>query len=187
MRINLTKKEIINSLYMQIGFSKKISENLLEDILSIIVQNLKKHKKLKISNFGTFSIRSKKSRIGRNPKIITSDETTVKKDSAPILHEDNTLEYFHDASPETTHVDASALEIDSAIKEVCTLMTKETDALAFADAFQYYRECLGSDSNFQWKTGSYTTILAEDVIIQLADSVQVKEKTENNSEVSDVR
>ena len=53
---------------MQIGFSKKISENLLEDILSIIVQNLKKHKKLKISNFGTFSIRSKKSRIGRNPK-----------------------------------------------------------------------------------------------------------------------
>ena len=68
MRINLTKKEIINSLYMQIGFSKKISENLLEDILSIIVRNIKKHKKLKISNFGTFSIRSKKSRIGRNPK-----------------------------------------------------------------------------------------------------------------------
>ena len=68
MRINLTKKEIINSLYMQIGFSKKISENLLEDMLSTIVQNLKKHKKLKISNFGTFSIRSKKSRLGRNPK-----------------------------------------------------------------------------------------------------------------------
>ena len=68
MRNNLTKKEIINSLYMQIGFSKKISENLLEDILSIVVQNLKKHKKLKISNFGTFSVRLKKSRFGRNPK-----------------------------------------------------------------------------------------------------------------------
>ena len=68
MRINLTKKEIINSLHMQIGFSKKISENLLEDILSIVVQNLKKHKKLKISNFGTFSVRLKKSRFGRNPK-----------------------------------------------------------------------------------------------------------------------
>ena len=68
MRINLTKKEIINSLYMQIGFSKKISEDLLEDILDIIVKNLKKYKKLKISNFGTFSVKSKKSRIGRNPK-----------------------------------------------------------------------------------------------------------------------
>ena len=68
MRVNLTKKEIVNSLYMQIGFTKKISEELLDDILNIIVDNLKKHKKIKISNFGTFSLRSKKSRLGRNPK-----------------------------------------------------------------------------------------------------------------------
>ena len=68
MRINLTKKDIINSLYMQIGFSKKISEQLLEDILEIIHGYLKKYKKIKISNFGTFSLRLKKSRLGRNPK-----------------------------------------------------------------------------------------------------------------------
>lgn len=68
MRINLTKKDIVNSLYMQIGFSKKISENLLEDVLSNIIDNLKENKKIKISNFGTFSIRKKKSRLGRNPK-----------------------------------------------------------------------------------------------------------------------
>ena len=42
MRINLTKQEIINSIYMQIGFSKKISENLLEDFFDIVFQNLKK-------------------------------------------------------------------------------------------------------------------------------------------------
>ena len=53
---------------MQIGFSKKISENLLEDVLSNIIDNLKANKKVKISNFGTFSIRKKKSRLGRNPK-----------------------------------------------------------------------------------------------------------------------
>ena len=68
MRINLTKKDIVNSLYMQIGFSKKISENLLEDVLSNIIDNLKANKKVKISNFGTFLIRKKKSRLGRNPK-----------------------------------------------------------------------------------------------------------------------
>ena len=68
MRTNLTKKEIINSMYMQIGFSKKISENLLEDLLKAITYYLNKHKKIKLSNFGTFSIRQKKSRIGRNPK-----------------------------------------------------------------------------------------------------------------------
>ena len=141
----------------------------------------------KISAFLVFALFIGIIWYGTNAKPITSDETAITEEIIPFLQEDNTLEYFHDEFPETTHVDASLLETDSTIKEVCTLMTKETDALAFADAFQYYRECLGSDSNFQWKDGSYTTILAEDVIIQLADSVQVKEKTENNSEVSDVR
>ena len=68
MRINLTKKDLVNLVYMQLGFSKKISENLIEDFLSTIASNIKQEKKLKISKFGTFSIRKKKSRIGRNPK-----------------------------------------------------------------------------------------------------------------------
>ena len=68
MRTNLTKKDLVNLAYMQLGFSKKISENLIEDFLSTIASNIKQEKKLKISKFGTFSIRQKKSRIGRNPK-----------------------------------------------------------------------------------------------------------------------
>ena len=68
MRINLTKKDLVNLVYMQIGFSKSISENLIDEFFSIIVSNLNKEKKVKISNFGTFSIRQKKLRIGRNPK-----------------------------------------------------------------------------------------------------------------------
>ena len=68
MRINVTKKDLINSVYMQIGFSKKLSETLLEDILQIILKNIIKHKKVKISKFGTFILRKKKQRIGRNPK-----------------------------------------------------------------------------------------------------------------------
>ena len=68
MRINLTKKDLVNLVYMQLGFSKQISENLIEDFLSTIVLNIKSEKKLKLSKFGTFTIREKKSRIGRNPK-----------------------------------------------------------------------------------------------------------------------
>tara|TARA_B100001996_G_scaffold351595_1_gene311746 strand:+ start:379 stop:684 length:306 start_codon:yes stop_codon:yes gene_type:complete len=68
MRINLTKHEIVNSIFMQIGYSKKISETLLEDFFDIILQSLKKSKKVKIAKFGTFELRRKKSRIGRNPK-----------------------------------------------------------------------------------------------------------------------
>ena len=70
MRINLTKKNIINSIYMQLGFSKKISENLLEDFLSIILDELIRKKKVKIAKFGTFELRFKKSRLGRNPKTL---------------------------------------------------------------------------------------------------------------------
>ena len=70
MRINLTKKEIINSVYMQLGFSKKICENLLEDFLSILLNELIKNKKVKIPKFGTFILRYKKSRVGRNPKTL---------------------------------------------------------------------------------------------------------------------
>ena len=80
-RINLTKKDLINSIYMQIGFSKNISENLIDDLLSTIIENLKIEKKLKLSKFGTFSVRNKKSRIGRNPKTkeqkLISDRNVV--------------------------------------------------------------------------------------------------------------
>ena len=77
MRVNITKKNIINSIYMQIGFSKKISENLLDDLLILIINNLKQNKKIKISNFGTFTVRSKKSRMGRNP--LTKEKKVISK------------------------------------------------------------------------------------------------------------
>ena len=75
MRINLTKKDLVNQVYMQIGFSKQISESLIDEFFFLIVENLKKEGKIKLSRFGTFSIRFKKPRIGRNPK--TKEEKTI--------------------------------------------------------------------------------------------------------------
>tara|TARA_Y100000816_G_C26017916_1_gene532442 strand:+ start:262 stop:567 length:306 start_codon:yes stop_codon:yes gene_type:complete len=92
MRVNLTKKDIINSIYMQIGFSKKISENLLEDMLNIIIENLIKNKKIKITNFGTFTIRSKKKRIGRNPK--TKEPKTVSQRNVVLFKPSNQFKNF---------------------------------------------------------------------------------------------
>ena len=82
MRVNLTKKEIINSIYMQIGFSKNVVESLLEDFLLILLSELIKNKKVKISKFGTFFLRYKKSRIGRNPKTL---EKKVIRDRNVVL------------------------------------------------------------------------------------------------------
>ena len=79
MRINLTKKEIVNSIYMQVGYSKAISENLLEDFFDIIINELKKNQKVKIAKFGTFHLRFKKSRLGRNPKTKETKEISERK------------------------------------------------------------------------------------------------------------
>ena len=82
MRINLTKKDLVNLVYMQLGFSKNISESLIDDFLSTIVSNIKNERKLKLAKFGTFTIRRKKSRIGRNPK---TKETKVISDRDVVL------------------------------------------------------------------------------------------------------
>ena len=86
MRINLTKRDLVNLIYMQLGFSKQISENLIEDFLLTIISNIRDEKKLKLSKFGTFTVRKKKSRIGRNPKtkeskVISSRDVVLFKPS----------------------------------------------------------------------------------------------------------
>ena len=77
MRNNLTKKDLINSIYMQLGFSKKIIEILIDDFFEILIDKLITNNKVKMSNFGTFVLKNKKERIGRNPK--TKEEFLVSK------------------------------------------------------------------------------------------------------------
>jgi len=68
MRVNLTKKDLVNLIYMQLGFSKLVAQNLIDDFILTLSNNIKDEKTLKISKFGTFTLRKKKSRMGRNPK-----------------------------------------------------------------------------------------------------------------------
>ena len=83
MRVNLTKKDLVNAVYMQIGFSKQVSENLIDDFLQTIIKNIEIEKSLKLSNFGTFTIRRKKSRVGRNPK--TKEEKVISERSVVLF------------------------------------------------------------------------------------------------------
>ena len=92
MRQNLTKKEIINSIYMQIGYSKNLIETILEDIFDILIVSLKEKGKVKISNFGTFILRHKKSRIGRNPK--TGIEVPITERNVVTFSSSNILKSF---------------------------------------------------------------------------------------------
>ena len=65
---NVNRKTLANIIHQNIGFSKIISENIVNDIFYIIIAGFKEHEKVKITSFGTFQKRRKNERIGRNPK-----------------------------------------------------------------------------------------------------------------------
>ncbi len=68
MKKNITRDEIAESINNDFGLSKKDCIDLVNDIIEIIISGLEKDKICKIHNFGTFKLKRKKSRIGRNPK-----------------------------------------------------------------------------------------------------------------------
>jgi integration host factor subunit alpha len=68
LRKNIKRKDLIDNVYLSIGFSKTISENIVYDIFNLFINNIISNNVLKISNFGNFIKKNKKQRIGRNPK-----------------------------------------------------------------------------------------------------------------------
>jgi integration host factor subunit alpha len=64
----ITRIDLAEAIYEEIGLSRKDSNELLEMVLDEISDNLISGKEVKISSFGTFTLREKNERIGRNPK-----------------------------------------------------------------------------------------------------------------------
>ena len=65
---NFNRKALSYKIYQNIGFSKNISSNVVDNFFEIIISELVESNKVKISSFGTFEVINKKERIGRNPK-----------------------------------------------------------------------------------------------------------------------
>ena len=87
---NYTKKELINKVYQNLGFSKNFSSIIINDFFDYISSQLIKTKKVKISSFGTFDVISKNERIGRNPKtkveVMISSRNVVTFKVSEFLH-----------------------------------------------------------------------------------------------------
>ena len=66
--MTLTKQDLINSIYNQVGLPKKKSSQLVESILEIIKRTLENGEDVLISGFGKFSVKEKNKRKGRNPQ-----------------------------------------------------------------------------------------------------------------------
>ena len=65
---NFTRKDLSNKIFKNLGFTKNVSSKIVDDFFEILILEIIKSNKIKISSFGTFSVLNKKERIGRNPK-----------------------------------------------------------------------------------------------------------------------
>ena len=85
-RRNINKNDVLKEIYSNLGIPIVFSGKILELILEIIIEGLNSNNQVKLSGFGTFKLRKKKSRIGRNPKtkeakVISSRDVVLFKPS----------------------------------------------------------------------------------------------------------
>ena len=66
--MNITRKKLYNRIHQNLGFSKNISSQIVDDFFELLIDELIKKRRVKISSFGTYKVIDKKERIGRNPK-----------------------------------------------------------------------------------------------------------------------
>ncbi|RED13828.1 integration host factor subunit alpha [Pontivivens insulae] len=71
----LTRMDLSEAVYREVGLSRNESAELVEDVLKHISDALVAGESVKISSFGTFSVRDKNARVGRNPK--TGEEVPI--------------------------------------------------------------------------------------------------------------
>jgi integration host factor subunit alpha len=75
----MTKADIIENIYKDVGFSKKESAEIVEMVFDTIKETLERGEKIKISGFGNFVVRDKKSRVGRNPQTGKEIEISARR------------------------------------------------------------------------------------------------------------
>ncbi len=71
----ITRADLTEAVYQEVGLSRNESSQLVESVLLEISKSLSRGEPVKVSSFGTFSVRDKGKRIGRNPK--TGEEVPI--------------------------------------------------------------------------------------------------------------
>jgi len=84
-----TRNDLIEKMSSNVGLPLSTSSLFIEKIFEIILSELENNKDVKISSFGTFIIRHKKLRVGRNPK--TGIEATIKPRNVVTFNPSNIL------------------------------------------------------------------------------------------------
>jgi integration host factor subunit alpha len=89
MKKTWTRNELIEAISDGVGLSLNEASDIIENIFDYILKDLENGEDVKISSFGTFSVKHKKSRIGRNPK--TGIEVSIKARNVVSFYSSNVL------------------------------------------------------------------------------------------------
>lgn len=85
----LTKAELAEMLYDQLGLNKREAKDFIDEFFELITQQVTNGQDVKISGFGNFQVRTKQARPGRNPR--TGESVMVEARRAVTFHASNAL------------------------------------------------------------------------------------------------
>ncbi|NDF12194.1 MAG: integration host factor subunit alpha [Proteobacteria bacterium] len=79
MTKTLTRADLTEAVYREIGFSHTECADLVDSVMEEVIKGLERGESVKLSSFGTFKVRQKKQRIGRNPKTKVEVPITARR------------------------------------------------------------------------------------------------------------
>lgn len=85
----VTKADLVRAIFLKLGLSRRESTDLVEMVFDEISQSLTRQENVKLSSFGTFEVRHKSQRIGRNPK--TGIEVPIRPRRVMVFKPSNVL------------------------------------------------------------------------------------------------
>ena len=94
----VTRADLSESVFQEVGLSRNESSDLVETILSEVVESLARGESVKISSFGSFTVRDKGQRVGRNPK--TGQEVPILPRRVLVFRASNVLKSLINGAPD---------------------------------------------------------------------------------------
>ncbi|WP_395708552.1 integration host factor subunit alpha [Reyranella sp.] len=94
----ITRADLSESVFQEVGLSRNESSDLVETILSEVVEALARGESVKVSSFGSFTVRDKGQRVGRNPK--TGQEVPILPRRVLVFRASNVLKSLINGAPD---------------------------------------------------------------------------------------
>jgi len=94
----ITRADLSESVFQEVGLSRNESSDLVETILGEVVEALARGESVKISSFGSFTVRDKGQRVGRNPK--TGQEVPILPRRVLVFRASNVLKSLINGTPD---------------------------------------------------------------------------------------